>query len=319
MNGHRRNDPGRPINLAIPPDREDRRPFFSHDVSDMPTLKLLVLGAHPDDAEFHACGLAALYRQQGAVVKLVSVSNGAAGHQDRFGPGLSAIRRSEAVAAASILGAQGEVWDFPDGRVEPSMRLRMCIVRELRSFAPDLVLTHRPSDYHPDHRAVGQAVQDASYLVTVPAVLPGVPHLPRDPVVAYMSDRFTRPAPLEPDVAIDVEPVFDTILEMLACHRSQVFDWLPFNLRISEQLPGDEAGRRRWLADWFGARLEQQAERFRPALLRCYGPQRGAAVRYAEAFEASEYAAPLDAAARDRLFGFITGAESGPTARAGRP
>jgi len=139
----------------------------------------------------------------------------------------------------------------------------------------------------------------------VPAVLPEVPHLARDPVVAYMADHFTRPRALEPDVAIDVEPVLPQIIEMLACHRSQVFDWLPYNRGESAALPADDAGRRKWLAGWFQQRLEGQAERFRNTLVRCYGPQRGAAIRYAEAFEASEHAAPLDAAARERLFGFL--------------
>jgi LmbE family N-acetylglucosaminyl deacetylase len=270
-----------------------------------PGLKLLILGAHPDDAEFHAGGLMALYRQHGATIKVVSASNGAAGHQDRFGPGLSSQRRAEAAQAAAVIGAQSAVWDFPDGRLEPSLALRTAVIRELRLFAPDLVLTHRTNDYHPDHRALGQAVQDASYLVTVPAVLPEVPHLPRDPVVAYMADFFTRPRALEPDVAIDVEPVLPQIIEMLACHASQVFDWLPYNRGVQAQVPADDAQRRQWLSAWFQQRLAGQAERFREALLRCYGPQRGAAIRYAEAFEASEHAAPLDAAARERLFGFL--------------
>ncbi|HEX3655899.1 MAG TPA: PIG-L deacetylase family protein [Pirellulales bacterium] len=269
------------------------------------SLKLLILGAHPDDAEFHAGGLATLYRQQGATVKVVSVTNGAAGHQHSFGPELTARRRAEAAEAAAVIGASSAVWDFPDGRLEPTLRLRTCIIRELRLFAPDLVLTHRTNDYHPDHRAVGQAVQDASYLVTVPAALPEVPHLPRDPVVVYMSDRFTRPRPLEPDVAIDVEPVLDTIIEMLACHQSQVFDWLPYNRGAGDQVPADMATRRKWLTEWFQQRLAEQADRFREALIRCYGQQRGQTIRYAEAFEASEHAGPLDAAARERLFGPI--------------
>src|SRR4030042_663078 len=96
-------------------------------------LKLLILGAHPDDAEYPAGGLAALY---------------------------------------------------PDGELMPPLEVRRRVIREIRTFKPDLVLTHRTSDYHPDHRAVGQLVQDASYLVTVPNVLPEVPALVADPVVA---------------------------------------------------------------------------------------------------------------------------------------
>jgi LmbE family N-acetylglucosaminyl deacetylase len=204
-----------------------------------------------------------------------------------------------------VIGATSEVWDFRDGRLEPTLDVRWRIITELRQFAPDLVLTHRTSDYHPDHRAVGQAVQDASYLVTVPAVVPEVPHLRRDPVVAYMPDHFTRPQPFEPDVAIDVEPVLGEVVLMLACHRSQVFDWLPYNRDIADQLPPDEPGRLAWLAEWFRPRVAEQADRFRQALIECYGDERGAKVHLAEGFEISEYAGAWNDETRERLFGFL--------------
>ncbi|RPI87611.1 MAG: PIG-L family deacetylase, partial [Planctomycetaceae bacterium] len=192
-------------------------------------LRLLILGAHPDDAEYHAGGLAAIYRRAGHVVKLVSVTNGQSGHYAVSGPELTAIRRAEAARSAAVIGALAEVWDFPDGRLEPTLELRERIIREIRGFQPDLVLTHRTCDYHPDHRAVGLAVQDASYLVTVPPICSDVPVLRRDPVVACMNDLFTRPCALAPDVVIDVTCELATIVAMCACHESQFFDWLPFN------------------------------------------------------------------------------------------
>ena len=160
------------------------------------SLRLLILGAHPDDAEFHAGGLATIYRQQGHVVKMVSVTDGRSGHH-RYQPAeLARVRRAEATAAGALIGAEYETWDYPDGTLQPTLDVREKVIRAIRGFAPDLVLTHRPNDYHPDHRAVGQAVQDASYMVTVPLVVPDVPILARDPVVAYMPDLFTRPYPL---------------------------------------------------------------------------------------------------------------------------
>lgn len=264
-------------------------------------LRLLILGAHPDDAEFHAGGLAGNYRELGHEVRMISVTDGAAGHHRRTPDELRTIRKAEAASAGALIGAAYETWDFPDGHLLPTLELRHRIIEEIRSFRPDLVLTHRTSDYHPDHRAVGQAVQDASFLVTVPLVAPGVPALRRDPVVAYMCDLFTRPCPFRADVVLDTGGRLDQIVRMLACHRSQVFEWLPYNQQIEDQVPADEPSRLAWLKEWFTGIIRPRAERFRSALISAYGAERGEAIEFCEAYEISEYAAPLDEA-RKRLF-----------------
>jgi len=266
--------------------------------------KLLILGAHPDDAEFHAGGLAVLYARHGFGVKIVSVTDGAAGHHEVWGPPLAKRRKEELAAAAKVIGAESEVWPFPDGRLAPTFEVRERIIAELRTYRPDLVLTHRTCDYHPDHRAVGHAVRDASYLVTVPAVVPDAPILRSAPVIGYLPDRFTRPAPIAADVVVDVSDVLDTAVDMLAAHVSQVFEWLPFNQGTLDLVPADEAGRRAWLRGWAGAWPRTLAERYREELIAAYGAERGQAIEFAEVFEISEYAAQLDAAARARLFPF---------------
>ena len=226
-------------------------------------LRLLILGAHPDDAEYHAGGLATIYREHGHTVKMISVTDGRSGHHQYQPAELACVRRRESLAAAAVIGATYDVWEYPDGMLQPALEVRERIIREIRSFNPDLVLTHRPNDYHPDHRAVGQVVQDASYMVTVPLVAPDVPALSRDPVVAYMPDLFTRPYPFVPDVAIDIAEQMDTVVAMLACHQSQVFEFLPFNQRIADQVPQDETDRRRWLRHWYGNIIRPRADRFR--------------------------------------------------------
>ena len=187
-------------------------------------LKLLILGAHPDDAEFHAGGLASIYRELGYEVRMVSLTNGQAGHHERPPGQVAAMRRQEAAAAGRVIGAEYVTWDIPDGELVADVETRNRVIREIRGFRPDLVLTHRPYDYHPDHRAAGQLVQDASYLVTVPNVLRDTPALRRDPVVAYMPDLFTKPCPMTADIVLDVTERVDTIVAMLACQRSQVFE-----------------------------------------------------------------------------------------------
>src|SRR5258708_2759254 len=97
-------------------------------------LRLLVVGAHPDDAEARAGGLAALYRKLGHDVRFVSVTNGETGHYRVSGPPLVARRRAEAEAAAAVLGLRYDVWDHPDGRLEVTLGGREQVIRLLRSF-----------------------------------------------------------------------------------------------------------------------------------------------------------------------------------------
>jgi len=265
-------------------------------------LRLLILGAHPDDAEYHAGGLASIYRELGHVVKMVSLTNGAAGHHQRPPAEMAVIRRREAAAAGGVIGATYQTWDIPDGELMPTLEVRRRVIREIREFAPDLVLTHRSGDYHPDHRAAGQLVQDASYLVTVPNFLPEVPALFRDPVVAYMPDLFTRPYPMIADVVLDVTDRVDTILAMLACQRSQVFEWLPYEEGILETVPEDEGEKLVWLRRWYRRHMLPRAEHFRQELIAAYGQQRGRQIEFVEVYELSDYAAAADAATRRRLF-----------------
>jgi len=268
-------------------------------------LRLLILGAHPDDAEFHAAGLALIYRERGHVVKMVSVTDGRSGHQEIRPEELVGIRRAEAAASARLIGASSAVWEFPDGELRPTLEVRRRVIEEIRRFKPDLVVTHRPNDYHPDHRAVGQAVQDASYMVMVPHVVPEVPHLRCDPVVAYMVDLFTKPYPLVADVVVDVTDRLETMVAMAACHRSQVFEWLPYNQGVLGQVPQREEERPAWARRLYTEYARPRADRYRKELIAVYGPERGGRIEYAEVFEISEYASPLDDAGRRRLFWFL--------------
>jgi N-acetylglucosamine malate deacetylase 1 len=273
-------------------------------MSDRP-LRLLIIGAHPDDADHAAGGLAALYRAAGHDVLMVSLTNGDAGHHLTPGPTLATRRRAEAAAAGAAIGAEYRTFDNHDGELLPTLENRGQVIRLLRTYRPDLVLTHRPNDYHPDHRYTSQLVQDAAYMVTVPAVEPGVPHLARNPVIAYLPDEFHKPYPFDPAVAIDVGPVLDRVVAMLHCHASQFYEWLPYNTGTAAQVPADDAGRRAWLAAQVQARLRRQADRFRALLIKAYGSEDGPLVEFAEAFEPCEYGAPLDETARRRLFPFV--------------
>jgi LmbE family N-acetylglucosaminyl deacetylase len=267
-------------------------------------LRLLVLGAHPDDADIHAGGLMCLYRKLGHEVRIVSITNGDAGHHEMRGEPLAERRRAEAAAAGNVIGATYITWDNHDGMLQPTLDVRWQVIREIRTYRPHLVLTHRPNDYHPDHRAVGNVVRDASYMVTVPAVVPDVPIVQKheEPVVAYMPDRFTKPYPLQPDAVLDTTPFIDQVVQMLHCHESQVYEWLPANQARTHEVPSGEAERLQWLRGWYLDRVRPFADRFRDRLIEVYGQDRGSKIEYCEAFEISEYAGAADDAALRRLF-----------------
>ncbi len=271
-------------------------------MNENPPPKLLILGAHPDDAEYFAGGLATRYRQLGRTVKIVSVTDGSSGHHERSSEELVPIRRQEALNAGQIIGAAYETWDFPDARLQPTLEVRQRIICEIRQFQPDLVLTHRPFDYHPDHRAVGQAVQDASYLVTVPLVVNEVPALRKDPVIAYMYDPFTRPVSIRCDVVLDVSDQLSTIARMLACHRSQLFEWLAYEEGILDTVPKDETEKLQWVEAWIARHVRPRALRYRQDLIDRCGPQRGQEIEFIELFEISEYAKQLRDQDRGILF-----------------
>ncbi|MFO7957797.1 MAG: PIG-L deacetylase family protein [Candidatus Brocadiia bacterium] len=265
-------------------------------------MRVMFIGAHPDDGESRMAGLAARYVERGGEAMLVSVSNGNAGHQEMQPDELARRRKEEARRAGEVIGADYVVLGHDDARLTPSIEVREELIGRIREFRPDLLLGLRPVDYHADHRAAGTLVMDASYLLTVPLVRPDVPIMEWMPVICYTYDRFRKPLPFEADVAVAVDEYFERKARMLACHESQVYEWLPFNAGVLDEVPDDEQAR--W--EWFRARCEKRfsrtADLFREKLLERYGPERGREVRYAEVFEVCEYGRQPDTDEIEELF-----------------
>ncbi len=270
----------------------------------------MVIGAHPDDADIKAGGTAAKWCALGHTVKLVSVCDGAAGHHESLGRPLAERRRAEATAAAGVIGATYDILDEPDGELQPTLDARRKVIRLIRGFRPDLVITHRTTDYHPDHCYTGLLVQEAAYLLTVPAICPDSPHLARSPVIMYFSDAFKHPCPFEPHIVVDIDDTIGQVVAMLHCHASQFYEWLPFNAGHPDQVPTGDAARRDWLGQRIRRRIRPLADRYRDLVVATYG-ERGGQVQHIEAFQVSEFGAPLDAEARARLFPFVPGTAAG--------
>lgn len=270
----------------------------------MGPLRVLVIGAHPDDCDIRAAGIAALYEIAGHSVRFLSMTNGDAGHHEIGGMALAGRRKQEAQKAAGVIGIDYVVLDNHDGELTPSLERRREMIKLIRAYDPHVVMTHRPNDYHPDHRYTSQIVQDASYLVTVPNIVPLTPYLAKKPVIMYLEDSFRRPYPFHPDIVVDIGSVIDKKIAMLDAHKSQFYEWLPFNKRERVTPPRDDNERRRWLKDSMAPRFSV-SDLHKAKLAELYGPKRAASIKYVEAFEVSEYGSPLTDDNRDALFPFF--------------
>ncbi len=270
-------------------------------------LNIIAFGAHQDDCDQRAGGTAAKFAALGHRVRFVSVTNGDAGHQTEGGGALAARRRAEAGEAGRRIGVDYVVLDNHDGELLPTLKPRDEIIRQIRQWNADLVLAPRPNDYHPDHRYTGVLVQDAAYMVVVPNIAPDTPALRKNPVFMYFQDRFQRPNPFNPDVAVSIDDVIEKKVDMLDAHVSQMYEWLPWVAGNLEKVPKDSAARRRWLRE---TRAGQPTPAVRAALVKWYGQETGNAVRHAEAFEICEYGARPDEAMIRKLFPFLPKAGS---------
>ena len=273
-------------------------------------LRIICFGAHPDDAEFKAGGVAAMWSALGHKVKFVSVTNGDIGHWQKFGPELASRRKAEVMKAAQLLGIETEVLDIHDGELLPTLENRLTITRLIRQWQADIVMSHRPNDYHPDHRYTGVLVQDAAFMVTVPFISPETPFLKHNPVFLFYSDNFQKPNPFTPDIAVAIDSVFQKKIDAVDALVSQVYEGgASGSEEFVRQVPTDAAGRRAWAVEKHGARYGGVAEKYRQALIQWYGPEAGKKVQYAEAFEICEYGRRPDQAEIRRLFPFLPAAK----------
>lgn len=282
-------------------------------------MKILCIGAHPDDNEFRCGAIAHKYVKLGHEVTFLSMCNGNGGHHIMTPEETSARRAKESAAVGKLLGIRYDVWDIDDCTLMADLPTRMRLVRYIRSIHPDLIITHRPNDYHADHRAAGQLVQDASYLLIVPHTCPETPAMRTMPVIMYNEDKFTNPV-FRGDIVIDADDEIDTKLKIADINVSQVYEWLPYT-HLQDDVPEDPTERFEWLkgmnitADTtdeevmaathgYYVRFAKTAARFRKELIEKYGEERGSKIRYAEAFELCEYGEQPTEEMKKELFPF---------------
>jgi len=270
-------------------------------------LRVMIIGAHPDDPDITGGGLALKYVKAGATVKLVSMCNGDKGHMSMVPEALAARRYQEAQKSKAVLGVdEYRIVEHHDCELEVTIEMRKEMTRLIRAFAPHVIFTHRTCDYHADHRAVGTLVMDSAYLLGVPLWCPESPVSDVRPAIYFLRDDFTHPAVLRPDIVVDVGEEMDQLLTALCVHESQFFEWLVFDRQIEEPVPTSQEKRKAFIEKyWMEPRKKRDADRFRSRLEQVYGREAAARIRYIEAYELSEYGAQPSAAYQSQLFPFL--------------
>lgn len=252
-------------------------------------IRVLVVAAHPDEAEIYAGGTAANFAEMGHAVKFLSLTNGDAGHFQQGGGVLAARRKLEAEEAGRRLGVSYEILDHHDGELLPSIVLRKQVIRCIRQWQADIVIAFHPeSGTHADNKYAGKVVQDAAAFVALtPNVVPQVPALKQSPLFLLMPDYHTRQF-YRPDVVIAVDSVVEKKVAACDAHVSQFYEFGPWQQGILDQVPTDNQARQQFILKYWQEFFVVSPE-MHESLAKWYGEERAAAVRYAEAFQIADY------------------------------
>ena len=265
-------------------------------------LRIIAFGAHPDDAELKFAGTAALLAAQGHKVKLVALTNGDVGHFAQAGPPLAQRRKAEVEACHRKIGVESAVLDIHDGELMPDLETRKKVADLIREWQADIVLSHRPWDYHADHRAAGKLAEDAAVVVVAPFFSPYTPATPRNQIFLFYSDPFLKPYAFDPIIAIGIDEVAEKKWDCIASMPSQFGDADSWQARTRPNVPADEAARKTFLIEGVKQRSADVANQYRGLLVKLYGEQKGQAVRYAEAFELNQYSSAASVEELKKLF-----------------
>jgi LmbE family N-acetylglucosaminyl deacetylase len=222
-------------------------------------------------------------------VKFVAMTNGDVGHFEQAGGPLAQRRKAEVAECAKILGIETEVLDIHDGELMPTLENRKTVARLIRTWQADIVMGHRPYDYHPDHRYTGVLLDDSAVVVVAPFFVPDTPPTPRNPVFMYYSDNFQDPKPFTPTVVVGIDEAADKKWKCVSAMSSQFGDKDSWQGRTLQNVPAGDAERATYLLEAVKKRNMAVGEQYRERLVALYGAERGKRVQYAEAFQLGQY------------------------------
>ena len=259
-------------------------------------LSFLMIGAHPDDMDFQCGGLALLLKRRGHTARFLSMTNGNSGHQSMTKEALRIRRAQERIRAGEVYGIAYDTLDEEDGYLTQNLETRDKLLRYIRQVNPDVIITHRSCDYHPDHRATGQLVNDCSYLIRVPLICEDTPAMKKTPVILSCGDRFTQPVPFRADIGVNCDPVIDQKIRGALQHESQLLEWLPYDgnwpgAGQAETVEEKTAMATEWLKMIFRAPVELCPQAFGPG------------VQYGEVYQIDEYGGQITDEIRSAMTG----------------
>lgn len=252
-------------------------------------LRIIGFGAHPDDNELRASGVAYMWAQRGDKVKFVSTTNGDIGHFSMAGGPLAQRRRAEVEECAAILGIETEVMDIHDGELMPTLENRKKVVRLIRDWQADVVMGHRRYDYHPDHRYTGELIEDAAVVVVAAFADPYSPRVERNPVILHYYDGFEKPYPFQPDIVVGFDEVAEKKWDCISAMPSQFADADSWQGRYLPGVPDDPEERAEHILNFMKERNADLADKYRDRLVELYGEEKGRQIQYAEPFEICQY------------------------------
>ena len=186
---------------------------------------ILVIQAHPDDAEIFCSGTLAHLAEKGHRIVIATMTAGGMGGIGMNEETTAKTRKGEAAAAAQLIGAEYLCLEQRDGYVFDNPEIRVVTTELIRRERADVVMTHLPDDYHPDHRATSSIVESATLLSTLPNVPCQVEPLPATPLLYHTSPlNLTNHLghPYTPHFYVDVTPVVHIKRQMIASHVSQI-------------------------------------------------------------------------------------------------
>jgi len=204
------------------------------DIWDSPQ-KILVVLAHPDDPEFFCGGTLAKWAREGHLITYVLLTRGDKGFHDTTPENMTsekliALRKIEQENAANVIGAKAvHMMDNKDGYLVPDLNLRRDVVREIRRHKPDILVTCDPQTIfatyginHPDHRAAGQVVLDAMFPAAGNKIF--FPELIEEGFEPHMPKEVWCSLTMNPNTTVDVTETWDTKLNAILEHKSQMQD-----------------------------------------------------------------------------------------------
>ena len=255
----------------------------------MKDLRIMIVAAHPDEADMYAGGTAALFAEMGAAVKILSITNGDAGHYEIGGMQLAQRRWQEAQQAAECLGIdEYEVLNEHDGELYPTKAVRNQVIERIRGWQPDVLIGFHPDGWgHPDNRNAGRVLVDAASFMKLPNILPTIPVFRKPTLCLWMWDYSTISIH-QHDIAIDVSPAIEK--KLLACdaHATQFYENAPWGRGILNEVPEDWGGKREFILKYWPEFMYTQ-DCQRAGLEKWYGTEEANQIQYAETFQIAPY------------------------------